>query len=208
MVPPPTPAPVLETWLTHLSLTQRCQFYHINSAHIYPFLYTPTAKALVKVLISSYLGYSNGLITDLPASSFVLPVYFHFHTFTHEASFGWDYVLSSHSLQIPTPQWTSSSPKCLAELTVQHPGSDLNLGFPDSKVHALNCSCSTAFSYNKDILKSSEFFFLNTILFYLWLCWVFVSVRGLSPVVASGGHSASRCAGPLIIAASPDAQAQ
>ena len=30
---------------------------------------------------------------------------------------------------------------------------------------------------------------------YLWLCWVFVSVRGLSPVVASGGHSSSRCTG-------------
>ena len=29
---------------------------------------------------------------------------------------------------------------------------------------------------------------------YLWLCWVFVSVRGLSPVAASGGHSSSRCA--------------
>ena len=29
----------------------------------------------------------------------------------------------------------------------------------------------------------------------LWLCWVFVSVRGLSLVVASGGHSSSRCAG-------------
>ena len=28
---------------------------------------------------------------------------------------------------------------------------------------------------------------------YLWLCWVFVSVRGLSLVVASGGHSSSRC---------------
>ena len=32
-------------------------------------------------------------------------------------------------------------------------------------------------------------------LFYLWLCWVFISVRGLSLVVASGGHSSSRCAG-------------
>ena len=30
---------------------------------------------------------------------------------------------------------------------------------------------------------------------YLWLCWVFVSVRGLSPVAANGGHSSSRCAG-------------
>ena len=30
---------------------------------------------------------------------------------------------------------------------------------------------------------------------YLWLCWVFVSMRGLSPVAVSGGHSSSRCAG-------------
>ena len=30
---------------------------------------------------------------------------------------------------------------------------------------------------------------------YVWLCWVFVSVRGLSLVVASGGHSSSRCVG-------------
>ena len=30
---------------------------------------------------------------------------------------------------------------------------------------------------------------------YLGLYWVFVSVRGLSLVVASGGHSSSRCAG-------------
>ena len=40
------------------------------------------------------------------------------------------------------------------------------------------------------------FFFFNFYLFiYFWLCWVFVSVRGLSLVVASGGHSSSRCAG-------------
>ena len=37
---------------------------------------------------------------------------------------------------------------------------------------------------------SSHFFF-----FFLWLCWVFVSVQGLSLVVASGVHSSSRCAG-------------
>ena len=30
---------------------------------------------------------------------------------------------------------------------------------------------------------------------YFWLCWVFVSVRGLSPVAASKGHSSSRCVG-------------
>ena len=30
---------------------------------------------------------------------------------------------------------------------------------------------------------------------YFWLCWAFVSVRGLSLVAASRGHSSSRCAG-------------
>ena len=30
---------------------------------------------------------------------------------------------------------------------------------------------------------------------YLWLCWVLVSVQGLSLVAASGGPSSSRCAG-------------
>ena len=39
------------------------------------------------------------------------------------------------------------------------------------------------------------FIYYLFIMFYFWLCWVFVSVRGLSPVVASGGHSSSRCAG-------------
>ena len=40
------------------------------------------------------------------------------------------------------------------------------------------------------------FFFLLIYLFiYFWLCWVFVSVRGLSLVAASGRHSSSRCAG-------------
>ena len=53
-------------------------------------------------------------------------------------------------------------------------------------------------------LKDSEndvFFFFKLwvylfyLFIYLWLCWVFVSVRGLSLVAASGGHSSSRCAG-------------
>ena len=42
--------------------------------------------------------------------------------------------------------------------------------------------------------KSQEYLFIYLFI-YLWLCWVFVSVRGLSPVVASGGHSSSPCAG-------------
>ena len=39
------------------------------------------------------------------------------------------------------------------------------------------------------------FYFIIYLFIYLWLCWVFVSVLGLSPVAASGGHSSSRCAG-------------
>ena len=38
------------------------------------------------------------------------------------------------------------------------------------------------------------FVFIN-LFTYFWLCWVLASVRGLSPVAASGGHSSSRCAG-------------
>ena len=40
------------------------------------------------------------------------------------------------------------------------------------------------------------FFFFLIYLFYFWLCWVFVSVRGLSLAAASGVRdSSSRCAG-------------
>ena len=49
------------------------------------------------------------------------------------------------------------------------------------------------------ILDISKLFFLfNKFIYlfiYFWLCWVFVSVRGLSPVAGSGGHSSSRRAG-------------
>ena len=71
----------------------------------------------------------------------------------------------------------------------------------------------------------SIFFFFNSFffcsmfiyLFYLRLCWVFVSVRGLSLVAASGGHSLSRplplrstrsrCAGSAIAAHGPSCSA-
>ena len=45
------------------------------------------------------------------------------------------------------------------------------------------------------IFKIIYLFIYLFIYFYFWLCWVFVSVRGLSLVAASGGHSSSRCAG-------------
>ena len=44
--------------------------------------------------------------------------------------------------------------------------------------------------------KGIPLFLLFIYLFiHSWLCWVFASVRGPSPVAASGGHSSSRCAG-------------
>ena len=58
------------------------------------------------------------------------------------------------------------------------------------------------------IFFNTSFFFLIFYLFiylfniYFWLCWVFVSVRGLPLVAASGGHSSSRCTGLFTIAAS------
>ena len=58
---------------------------------------------------------------------------------------------------------------------------------------------SLIFPWTLGVPIISFFFFYVThtlILFiYLWLCWVFVSVRGLSLVEASGGHSSSRCVG-------------
>ena len=39
------------------------------------------------------------------------------------------------------------------------------------------------------------FLFFKNLFIYFWLRWVFVSVRGLSLVAASGGHSSLRCAG-------------
>ena len=68
----------------------------------------------------------------------------------------------------------------------------------------------------KSFFNKAFFFFFNRLLlfflsffiffnfFYLRLCWVFVSVRGLSLAVASGDHSSSWCAGlslswPLLV---------
>ena len=53
--------------------------------------------------------------------------------------------------------------------------------------------------YNKGIDFVSDIiiiiFLIFIYLFIYGLCWVFVSVRGLSLVAASGGHSSSRCVG-------------
>ena len=47
---------------------------------------------------------------------------------------------------------------------------------------------------SKELFIFIFYFFLNLFI-YFWLCWVFISARGLSPVAASGGHSSSRCTG-------------
>ena len=49
-------------------------------------------------------------------------------------------------------------------------------------------------SLSLDTRKAVSLLFIYLFI-YFWLCWVFVSVRGLSLVAASGGHSSSRCAG-------------
>ena len=46
----------------------------------------------------------------------------------------------------------------------------------------------------QDSRKCTQLLFIYLFI-YFWLCWVFVSVRGLPPVAASGGHSSSRCVG-------------
>ena len=49
-------------------------------------------------------------------------------------------------------------------------------------------------TYNECLFKKFLFIILF-IIYFFWLCWVFVSVRGLSTAAASGGHSSTRCAG-------------
>ena len=62
----------------------------------------------------------------------------------------------------------------------------------------LNTNCKVCSGYIGVQLFSRFYVFVFKFCiyyFYFWLCWVFVSVRGLSPVAASGGHSSSRRAG-------------
>ena len=59
-----------------------------------------------------------------------------------------------------------------------------------------NNLCSYFTSRRWNITPHFLFFFFNLFIYlYFWLCWAFASVRGLSLVAASGGHSSSRCAG-------------
>ena len=55
---------------------------------------------------------------------------------------------------------------------------------------------------NTDLTSIDRFFFF----FFFWLCWVFVSVRGLSPVGGKRGPLFIAVRGPLTVAASPVAE--
>ena len=61
------------------------------------------------------------------------------------------------------------------------------------------CSILVIFIPNILLVLLKLFFlfqlFFKNLFIYFWLHWVFVAVRGLSLVVASGGYSSLRCAG-------------
>ena len=74
--------------------------------------------------------------------------------------------------------------------------------FPYQCIKSLHCFLFVCFFFPQLKWKfvhsspSSNFlFFLFYFILFFWLCWLFVSVRGLSPVAASGGQSSSQCAG-------------
>ena len=74
-----------------------------------------------------------------------------------------------------------------------------------SKELGLYFNVNTVFFFHSNIL----FYFLINVFIYLfifWVCWVFVSARGLSPVVASGGPVFIAVRRPLTVAASPAAE--
>ena len=57
--------------------------------------------------------------------------------------------------------------------------------------------------FSRENSRTFSFFLIFIYLFiYLWLCWVFISVQGLSLVVARGGPLFIAVHGPLTIAAS------
>ena len=78
------------------------------------------------------------------------------------------------------------------------PGTQWVLGYCEVLIiirHILVCPSSPACIPLPSFFSFFFFLIFIYLYIYLWLCGVFVSVRGLSLVVASGGHSSLRCAG-------------
>ena len=67
--------------------------------------------------------------------------------------------------------------------------------FPACINYFIKTFSKTFDDYQVWITWHSFLFFYFFKFIYFWLCWVFVSVRGLSLVALSRGHSSSRCAG-------------
>ena len=82
----------------------------------------------------------------------------------------------------------------------------LNFYLNPNKLYIINCGlwgpyqqifCCCCCFFFVLFLFLFFFYFLKVFIYlfiYLWLSWVFISAQGLSLVVASGGHSSSRCA--------------
>ena len=72
-----------------------------------------------------------------------------------------------------------------------------NSAYPYSMWCTHTCLFQSFFNAILFFFKEASFFFFKFIylFIYVWLCWVFVSVQGLSLVAASGDLSSSRCAG-------------
>ena len=67
-----------------------------------------------------------------------------------------------------------------------------------SILHPCEMKLTGILSFRDSQPKKVQLFLKNKFIYlfiYFWLCWVFVSVRGLPLVAAIGGHSSSRCAG-------------
>ena len=88
------------------------------------------------------------------------------------------YSGSWHVLQIALQKGCANIQKVKSEVSSPHP-------------QTLKADCLIFGS----LMDIKEFFFFLILFIYLWLSWVFVSVRGLSPVAVSGGHSSPQCAG-------------
>ena len=59
----------------------------------------------------------------------------------------------------------------------------------------MNGGSRGAFDFSVRFRETPEQKWIFFFLIYFWLCWVFVSVQGLSPIAVNRGQSSSRCAG-------------
>ena len=66
---------------------------------------------------------------------------------------------------------------------------------PDNSQLELSLADPGHYTFHQFLTFFKNLFIYIYLFIYFGLCWVFISVRGLSPVAESGGHSSSQCAG-------------